>query len=97
MATRTTSSALLSCDAVGANNRAEWCYQPFEDLIEGQGDHRPGRAGRLYREAQAIFKEQAPWATLAHSLDSVAMSKRVKNYRIDAFGAHRFDKVDLAD
>ena len=90
--------ALLSCDAVGANNRAEWCYQPFEDLIrKAKVTTDPAERARLYREAQAIFKEQAPWATLAHSLDSVAMSKRVKNYRIDAFGAHRFDKVDLAD
>ena len=25
---------LLGCDAVGANNRAQWCYQPYEDLIQ---------------------------------------------------------------
>ena len=25
---------LLGCDAVGGNNRAQWCYQPFEDLIQ---------------------------------------------------------------
>ena len=69
-----------------------------------RGPHRkakvttdPAERARPLQEAQAIFKEEAPWATLAHSLDTVAMSKQVKNYRIDAFGAHRFDKVDLAD
>jgi dipeptide transport system substrate-binding protein len=27
-------AVLLGCDGVGANNRAQWCYQPFEDLIQ---------------------------------------------------------------
>ena len=62
--------ALLGCDAVGANNRAEWCNQPFEDLVrKAKVTTDPAERARLYREAQAIFKEQAPWATLAHSLE----------------------------
>ena len=52
---------LLGCDAVGANNRAQWCYQPFEDLIQeakttfAQDERQP-----LYDQAQEVFKEQAP-------------------------------------
>ena len=49
-ATRTTSSArLLGCDAVGANNRAEWCYQPFDDLIrKAKVTTDPAERARLY-------------------------------------------------
>src|SRR5690606_23949200 len=25
---------LLGCAGVGSNNRAQWCYKPFEDLIQ---------------------------------------------------------------
>ena len=51
--------ALLGCDAVGANNRAEWCYQPFEDLIrKAKVTSDPAERARLYGEAQAIFMEQ---------------------------------------
>ena len=27
-------AVLLGCDAVGGNNRAQWCYKPFDDLIQ---------------------------------------------------------------
>ena len=65
---------LLGCDAVGANNRAQWCHQPYEDLIQeakttfAQNERQP-----LYFQAQEIFKEQAPWATIAHSIATVPM------------------------
>ncbi|MCD4676616.1 MAG: ABC transporter substrate-binding protein, partial [Desulfobacula sp.] len=26
-------AVLLGCDAVGASNRAQWCYKPFDDLL----------------------------------------------------------------
>ena len=36
---------LLGCDAVGGNNRAQWCNEEFDDLVtEGEGHRRPGRA-----------------------------------------------------
>ena len=46
MAIRTTSShTLLGCDAVGGNNRAQWCNKEFDDLVTKAKDHdRPGRA-----------------------------------------------------
>jgi dipeptide transport system substrate-binding protein len=88
---------LLSCDAVGTANRAEWCNQGFQDLIvKAKATTDPAARADLYRQAQAIFKAEAPWATLAHSLATVAMSRKVTGYILDAFGEHRFDTVDLA-
>ena len=88
---------LLSCDSVGYSNRAEWCNQGFQDLIaKAKATTDPAARADLYKQAQAIFKAEAPWATLAHSLATVAMSKKVKGYTIDPFGAHRFDAVEVS-
>lgn len=92
-------ATLLGCDAVGtSSNVAEFCYQPYEDLIQkakitSDMDERT----KLYEEAQVIFKEQAPWATIAHSTVYIPMSTSVQNFVIDPLGYHRFDGVDLAD
>ena len=44
-----------------------------------------------------IFKDQAPWFTIAHSVVTMPMTKAVMNYKMDPLGAHRFDGVDLAE
>lgn len=89
---------LLGCDAVGNANRAQWCHQPFDDLIQ-QAKVVSGQLERtaLYEQAQRIFKEQAPWATIAHSLVSKALRREVQNFKIDPFGGHMFYGVSLVE
>lgn len=91
-------AVLLGCDAVGGNNRAQWCDQEFNDLVQ-KAKSLPTQAERakLYEAAQVRFKDQAPWATIAHSLVTVPMSKKVSGYKMDPLGSHRFDGVDIAD
>ncbi len=91
-------AVLLGCDAVGNANRAQWCYKPFDDLIQ-QAKLVSDKAERtkLYEQAQVIFKEQAPWATIAHSVRFQPMRKEVTNFKIDPFGGHIFYGVDLAN
>ena len=89
-------SVLLSCDAVGGSNRSQWCNAEFNDLIDkaktvSDIDERI----RLYEEAQVVFKREAPWATIAHSMVSEPISVRVENYKVDPFGGHIFYGVDL--
>ncbi len=89
-------AVLLGCDAVGGSNRAQWCHQPFEDLIQKAkvvSDH--AARTKLYEEAQVVFKEQAPWATIAHSVVFEPIRNEVANYKIDPFGGHIFYGVDL--
>ena len=82
-------AVLLGCDGVGANNRAQWCYQPFEDLIQkAKGTSDQEARTDLYEEAQKVFKEQAPWATIAHSLATVPMSNKVSGFIQDPLGSH---------
>ena len=89
---------LLGCEAVkGGGNSARWCNKRFEDLVikAAQIPNRADRA-KLYEEAQVIFKEEAPWITIAHSLRFDALRSEVKGYRMDATAHHYFDKVELA-
>lgn len=89
-------SVLLSCEAIGSGNRAMWCYKPFNDLLsKAKLTADPKERTRLYEEAQIIFKEQAPWVTIAHSIVYEPMSKNVVGYKIDPFGGHIFYGVDL--
>jgi dipeptide transport system substrate-binding protein len=91
-------AVLLGCSAVGGSNRAQWCNQEFEDLIQ-KAKTLPNNDARepLYRDAQVVFKREAPWATIAHSVVFMPMSKKVTGYKMDPLGSHRFDGVDIAE
>jgi dipeptide transport system substrate-binding protein len=83
---------LLGCDAATTNggNVAKWCYKPFDDLIT-EAEHTTD----IYRKAQAIFKDEAPWFTIAHSVQYAAVSQKVEDFRLSPFGRHEFYGVDL--
>jgi dipeptide transport system substrate-binding protein len=87
---------LLGCDAASGANRARWCYEPFNDLLlKAKRTADKQKRAELYQEAQVIFKEQAPWITIAHSIVFEPVRKAVKNYKIDPFGGHIFYGVDI--
>ena len=90
-------AVLLGCDGLENSNRANWCHQPFEDLIQ-QAKILPSQAERqpLYEQAQAIFKEQAPWATIAHSVVYMTMRPEVEGYIVHPLGGHIFNQVGLS-
>ena len=89
-------AVLLGCDGVGGANRAQWCYQPFEDLIQkAKIVSDINERTKLYKEAQVVFKDQAPWATIAHSVVFQPVRKEVVDFRIDPFGGNVFYGVDL--
>ena len=70
--------------------------QPFNDLLI-KAKRTPDIAERtkFYEQAQVVFKEQAPWVTVAHSVVFEPIRKEVQNYKIDPFGGHIFYGVDL--
>ncbi|MCB9947628.1 MAG: ABC transporter substrate-binding protein [Rhodospirillaceae bacterium] len=90
---------LLGCDATDdGTNRARWCYEPFNDLlVQAKRTVDLAERTRLYEEAQVVFKEQAPWITIAHSVVYMPMRQEVQGYRIDPFGGHMFYEVSLAE
>ncbi|MFV2092336.1 MAG: ABC transporter substrate-binding protein, partial [Hyphomicrobiales bacterium] len=91
-------AVLLGCDAVEKSNRAQWCYKPFDDLIKkAKVISDKAERTKLYEQAQVIFKEQAPWATIAHSVVYMPMAKNITGYKVDPFGGHSFYGVDIAN
>jgi dipeptide transport system substrate-binding protein len=91
-------AVLLGCDAVGNSNRAQWCHEPFEELIqEAKTVTNNDERIPLYEEAQVIFKDQAPWATIAHSVVFMPMRPEVEGYKVHPLGGHIFYGVSLAE
>ncbi|MET0942843.1 MAG: ABC transporter substrate-binding protein [Mesorhizobium sp.] len=89
---------LLGCDAVGGNNRAQWCDKEFDDLVtKAKEASDQAERTKLYEQAQVVFKKQAPWATLDHSLAIVPMRKNVEGFVQSPLGDFRFDNVDLVE
>ncbi|QUS57464.1 ABC transporter substrate-binding protein [Pseudovibrio brasiliensis] len=89
-------AALLSCEGVGGSNRAQWCNAEFQDLIsKAKLTSDVAERTKLYEQAQVVFKREAPWATIAHSVVSEPVSVKVENYKIDPFGGHIFYGVGL--
>jgi dipeptide transport system substrate-binding protein len=89
-------AVLLSCNSIGSANRARWCHEPFDELIDkAKITSDVQERTRLYEQAQVIFKEQAPWITIAHSVVYKPMRKEVEGFTIDPFGGHYFYPVSI--
>jgi dipeptide transport system substrate-binding protein len=91
-------AVLLGCAGVENSNRAQWCHKPFDDLIQkAKVTTDVKERTRLYQEAQVVFKDQAPWATIAHSVVFMPMRSEVKGYKVHPLGGHIFYGVDIAN
>lgn len=89
---------LLGCDAVGGNNRAQWCNEEFDKLVnDAKRITDQAQRAELYKQAQVVFKREAPWATIDHSLAVVPMRKEVQGFVQSPLGDFTFDGVDLAE
>ncbi len=88
-------NTLLGCGAIAAgSNYSHWCDKMFNKLVtDAKATPDVAKRTALYRTAQKIFKEQAPWVTLAHSTSYRVMSKNIKGYKIDPLGQDIFTKV----
>ena len=80
---------LLGCESLeGGGNDARWCHEEFNSLVVKamESDDMDERT-KLYRDAQVIFKREAPWVTLAHSTAFRVMSVDVENFEISVVGS----------
>jgi dipeptide transport system substrate-binding protein len=92
-------NTLLGCSAAKNNgsNVAKFCYQPFEDLVQkAKVVSNPAERAKLYEQAQVIFKQQAPWFTIAHAVQLKPVRKEVIGFKLSPFGRHSFYGVDMA-
>lgn len=90
---------LLGCDAArpGGGNIAKWCDPQFDALVvKAKRTNAHAERADLYRAAQTIFTAEAPWVPVAYPSMHMTVRAEVRGYRMDPFGLHRFDGVDLA-
>ncbi|MDT8991247.1 ABC transporter substrate-binding protein [Curvibacter sp. APW13] len=91
-------NTLLGCASAKQNgsNVAKFCYQPFEDLVQkAKVTSDVKERTKLYEKAQVIFKEQAPWFTIAHAVQLKPVRKEVIDFKLSPFGRHTFYGVDI--
>ena len=91
---------LLGCDAAKTNgsNVAKFCYKPFDDLVvKAKSVTNTAERTKLYEQAQVVFKEQAPWFTIAHAVQLKPIRKEVIDFKLSPFGRHNFYGVDIKE
>jgi dipeptide transport system substrate-binding protein len=89
---------LLGCDSakIGGGNTAHWCNKEYNDLvIEAKHTTDIAKRTELYKKAQVVFKEEAPWFTIAHSVQFKPVRKEVVDFKLSPFGQHEFYGVDI--
>ena len=93
-------ATLLGCEAAKTNgsNVAKFCNPKFEELVQkAKITSDVGERTKLYEQAQVIFKEQAPWFTIAHAVQLKPISKNVIDFKLSPFGRHTFYGVDIKE
>jgi dipeptide transport system substrate-binding protein len=90
---------LLGCasaQSASGSNIAKWCHKPFDDLVtKAKVTTNQEERAKLYEQAQVIFKEQAPWFTVAHAVQLKPVRKEVVDFKLSPFGRHTFYGVDI--
>jgi dipeptide transport system substrate-binding protein len=89
---------LLGCLSFreGGSNVAKWCDGDYDRLVnDAKLTAVQAQRERLYERAQVIFKQQAPWLPIAHSVVLMATRSNVKGFVMDPLGRQTFDGVEL--
>ncbi len=92
-------NTLLGCASAKSNgsNVAKFCYKPFDDLVlKAKTVTNVAERTKLYEQAQVIFKQQAPWFTIAHAVQIAPVRKEVIDFKLSPFARHTFYGVDMA-
>jgi dipeptide transport system substrate-binding protein len=92
---------LLGCASArgtSGSNIAKFCHQPFDELVtKAKALSNQAERTELYKKAQVIFKEQAPWFTIAHAVQLKPVRKEVIDFKLSPFGRHTFYGVDIKE
>ena len=88
--------ALLDKDSIGSNNYSYYSNDKVHDLlIKAQLEADQTKRNELYKQAQVIIHDDAPWVPLVYSTPLFAASKDVINYLPNPTGSEVFSKVEF--
>lgn len=92
---------VLSCAGAAEpppQNNAKWCNPAYDELIrEAKATSDTAERTRLYREAQQIAHDEAPWLPIAHVTNVMALRKGVLNYNTGPVAVPNFEGVDKSE
>jgi dipeptide transport system substrate-binding protein len=89
-------ATLLSCAAVGGSNYSEWCDKEYDELVtKAKQTTNIAQRTKLYEKAQQVFKREAVWVPIAHSVVYQPMRKNVEGYKMSPFNSVQFFGVSL--
>jgi len=87
---------LLDADNIGSNNYTYYDNEKLHDIfVAAQTEVDEAKRTELYKQAQVIISEDAPWVPLAHSIPILAASAKVTNYFAHPTGSDRLEGVDM--
>jgi ABC-type transport system substrate-binding protein len=82
----------LSCAA--NKSGIKFCHPEFERLIDqARASTDPEARKHLYEEAQALFKRERPWITMAHSTIYIPLRQDVQGFTMAPNGSVDFEGV----
>lgn len=88
--------ALLDKDSIGSNNYTYYANDELHKiLVEAQTINDENKRNELYKKAQEIIKEDAPWIPLVHSTPLLAGKANIKGYNPHPTGSDKFTKVEF--
>jgi peptide/nickel transport system substrate-binding protein len=88
--------ALLDKDSIGSNNYSRYSNDQVHNLlIKAQQESDQAKRNDLYKQAQVIIHDDAPWVPLVHSTPLLAASKDVVNYVPHPTGSEVLSKVEF--
>ena len=90
-------NVLLSCSsAENGSSSSRFCHPEFDQLVQKARilTSQTERA-QLYQKAQEIFKREAPWVPIAHSIIYRAMRKNVQGHILTPVGRDHFYTISL--
>ena len=89
---------LLDEDSIGSNNYSYYKNpQVHELLVKARSTVDEAERDKLYKEAQVLIKEDAPWIPLVHSNPVLAGSSKVKNFVAHPTGSDWMDEVEITE
>lgn len=87
---------LLDEDAIGSNNYSYYKNDEVHELLlKAQASSDQAEREELYKQAQVIIKDDAPWIPLVHSTPLLAGSANISNFLAHPTGSDLLSSVEI--
>lgn len=87
---------LLDKDNIGSNNYSYYTSdEAHKLLVQAQSEVDEDKRNELYKQAQVIIHDDAPWVPLAHSTPLIAAKSSVKDYLPHPTGSEALTNVSV--